>query len=353
MRYRVTVVTPTLVGDGQYLSPIDYMVWKDQVNVLDQRRIFKLLARGPRLDGYLAQIKRAEKLDFASWGGFAQNYAGRRIALESPSLSPLFERLRADNLHIPTFTAGPNGAYLPASALKGALRTAMVYDSWQRYGEEKVVSAVIGKFQGDRLPRRPAELLEDPVRNRARNFLAADSAVIPPSVFKVYQIRTSNLRGQGENLTLDWKDSALPMFAEMASPGTVFEGVWQQRKPGGDFLRDANNWSAALLDVQLNYARRARLDALAAGIEALQARLADFRERRAGAMLSLGWGAGFTGKTALLNTSDDGYRKILRALPYYSRAVQTGLPFPKTRRVVMQGGQPAALPGWVELIIEP
>jgi CRISPR-associated protein Csm5 len=44
MRYRLTCLTPTLVGDGRRLSPIDYMVWKDQVNVLDQWRIFRLLA---------------------------------------------------------------------------------------------------------------------------------------------------------------------------------------------------------------------------------------------------------------------------------------------------------------------
>ena len=50
MNYRLTVLTPTLVGGGDYLSPIDYMVWKDQVNVLDQRKIFRLLAKGPRLD---------------------------------------------------------------------------------------------------------------------------------------------------------------------------------------------------------------------------------------------------------------------------------------------------------------
>jgi len=82
MRYKVTALTPLLVGDGRELSPIDYMVWKDQVNVLDQTRIFKLLARGPRLDGYLAQLRKATKLDFASWGGFAQNFSQRRIPFE-------------------------------------------------------------------------------------------------------------------------------------------------------------------------------------------------------------------------------------------------------------------------------
>lgn len=67
MKYRLTCLTPTLVGDGQKLAPIDYMVWKDHVNVLDQHRIFRLLAKGPRLEGYLSQLKKAEKLDFASW----------------------------------------------------------------------------------------------------------------------------------------------------------------------------------------------------------------------------------------------------------------------------------------------
>jgi len=71
-----------VVGDGQQLAPIDYMVWKDQVNVLDQPRIFKLLSRGPRLEGYLTQLRRADKLDFASWGGFAQNFSERRIPFE-------------------------------------------------------------------------------------------------------------------------------------------------------------------------------------------------------------------------------------------------------------------------------
>ena len=54
MQYKITTLTPLLVGDGKELSPVDYMVWKDQVNVLDQARIFRLLARSlqypPQLD---------------------------------------------------------------------------------------------------------------------------------------------------------------------------------------------------------------------------------------------------------------------------------------------------------------
>ena len=45
--------------------------------------ICSFLARGPRLEGYLTQLRRAETLDFASWGGFAQSYAERRIPFDT------------------------------------------------------------------------------------------------------------------------------------------------------------------------------------------------------------------------------------------------------------------------------
>src|ERR1700742_3559120 len=115
MKYKVTALTPLLVGDGRELSPIDYMVWKDQVNVLDQNRIFKLLARGPRLDGYLAQLRKATKLDFASWGGFAQNFSQRRIPFESADYTPIWNAAPSESLFIPTFASDHRGAYLPAS----------------------------------------------------------------------------------------------------------------------------------------------------------------------------------------------------------------------------------------------
>ena len=103
MNYKVTALTPLLVGDGRTLSPVDYMVWKDQVNVLDQNRIFKLLARGPRLEGYLTQLRKATKLDFASWGGFAQNFSTRRIPFENAASTPVWYPATSEALFIPTF----------------------------------------------------------------------------------------------------------------------------------------------------------------------------------------------------------------------------------------------------------
>src|SRR5215472_14232131 len=192
MKYRVTCLTPTLVGDGQKLAPIDYMVWRDHVNVLDQRRIFKLLAKGPRLDGYLSQLKKADKLDFASWGGFAQNFAGRRIPFEHNSAIPVWEKARAEHLFIPTFAASLSGPYLPATALKGALRTGAVFDRWS----DKTMHDLAARMSSaERAPRNPAAKLEDVPR--AKRVAASDSNAAAYSAMKVYLLRVSTLVSRG------------------------------------------------------------------------------------------------------------------------------------------------------------
>ena len=150
MRYRLTCLTPLLVGDGRTLSPIDYMVWKDHVNVLDQWRIFRLLAKGPRLEGYLTQLKTAERLDFASWGGFAQNFAGRRIPFENAAYPAYWNRAAGESLHIPTFASGASGPYLPGAAIKGALRTGMLFAHWR----DGMLQDTLTRVKGERLPRR-------------------------------------------------------------------------------------------------------------------------------------------------------------------------------------------------------
>ncbi len=241
-RYRLTVLTPTLVGDGNKLAPIDYMVWKDQVNVLDQRRIFKLLAKGSRLDSYLAQVRKVEKLDFTSWGGYAQNYALRRIALEDSSVAEVHQRERAENLFIPTFAgAETQSPFLPGTALKGPLRTAY---AGSRLREESL------KHLSERSPeerplRRPGHALEhaalgEGAQDRTRSLALADGTLTQSAApTKVYLLRTSTLLDRGKNgLEPGWKTSprgavdarriqdSTPQLAEMAAPGTEFQGAW-------------------------------------------------------------------------------------------------------------------------------
>ena len=387
MQYEVKVLTPVLVGDGDRLSPIDYMVWKDQVNVLDQKRIFKLLSKGPRFDGYLEQLLRSEKLDFDSWGGFAQNYAGRRIPFESPGVGQIIERTRAESCHIPTFANSPTGHYLPATALKGALRTAVLHRLWLER-QEKIYTATLEQLNSDRPPRRPAEMQEERSlggggTNRLRALNIADSQTADTSDFKVFLVRTSTLVGRSNNLLeLGWKmagsgavddrrrDDSAAFFCEMATPGTKFTGhAWEPAFLGSDAIRPelrwrepytalwqaeaANQWAESVLKLQAAYAERAKLAPLQQSVAGLLHRLDRVREQPGRCLLCIGWGGGLLGKVATGESESENARKIFGKLPYYARAVQSGLPFPKTRRIVFAGNKPAALPGWVEFAVTP
>ena len=379
MRYRLTCLSPLLVGDGHKLSPIDYMVWKDQVNVLDQRRIFRLLAKGPRLEGYLTQLKKADKLDFASWGGFAQNFADRRIPFEHSSAAAHWERAQHESLHIPEFCTGPKGQYLPGSAIKGALRTGMLFSRWSN-GTAPNFEA----FQTERLPRHPARAIEEqaigtPSASFMRALKIGDSNPVAGAITKLYLLRVSTLVARGESkFELGWKqaprgtvsgsrpDDSTPWFAEMAVPGTAFEGTWREnaflaqpeivralrwREPVTSKLAfaNANKYAARLLAIQKQYAELAGLAGLVSHLDAIGARIAAAESGGNACVLSLGWGSGLLAKSGWLETADQAYRHALEQVPLYARAIKTGMPFPKTRRIVFLENKPAVLPGWALL----
>ncbi|MBV8550068.1 MAG: type III-A CRISPR-associated RAMP protein Csm5 [Acidobacteriaceae bacterium] len=376
MNYKVTALTPLLVGDGRELSPIDYMVWKDQVNVLDQNRIFRLLARGPRLDGYLAQLRKATKLDFASWGGFAQNFSQRRIPFESTESTPIWNAAPSESLFIPTFAASVNGPYLPASALKGAVRTGLVFSRWSAGTIERLA----GSLDSDRLPRRAVEAAENAAgASQAKIVGFADSQPAPLSAFKVYLTRAASLdTRQRGNPQLVWKvagrgsvppqrvSESTAVFAEMAVPGTAFTGAWDEHKffenqdvaralgwrsvpEPAQIIHAANQYAAAQLELHARFAESAGLEGLRQTVDRLKAELAGAQDQPLTCLLALGWGGGFVAKSAFLDTDSDAYRKVLRTVPAIGRAIRDSVPFPKTRRIVFSGGKASALPGWVKL----
>ncbi len=376
MEYKVTALTPTLVGDGRELSPIDYMVWKDQVNVLDQARIFRLLARGPRLEGYLTQLRKATKLDFASWGGFAQNFSQRRIPFENASSTAIWNAAPSELLFIPTFATDYRGAYLPASALKGALRTGLVFSRFS----SAVIDRIAGSLEGDRVPRRLAEAAENAAgASQVRIVAMADSAPVPSSALKVYVTRVASLdTRQAGGPQLAWKvagrgsvpgnrvNDSTPVFAEMAVPGTVFSGQWDERKflENQEFSRAlgwrsvpdvqsivkaCNEYAAAQLALHAQYAATTGLQNLGATVQRLGQELETAKSEGSSCLLCVGWGSGLISKSAYLETDNQAFRKILRAVPAIGRSIRDGVVFPKTRRIVFSGGQPASLPGWIRL----
>ena len=84
---------------------------------------FSPKARGSRAISLSCQ--KATKLDFASWGGFAQNYAGRRIPFARQRLYALLGKSSGGESEHSDFRGLGHRPVLPGAAMKGALRTAL------------------------------------------------------------------------------------------------------------------------------------------------------------------------------------------------------------------------------------
>jgi CRISPR-associated protein Csm5 len=381
MNYRLTCLTPVLVGDGSDLSPIDYMVWKGQVNVLNQARILRLLAKGPRLENYLKEIKRAERLDFASWGGFAQNFAGRRIPFEHESSEKYWEALSSEYLRIPTFSDSHSGPYIPGAAIKGALRTALV----SARTTDGVLKDLAARMASDKPPRRLGQVIDDRLvgssgTSRLKPFGISDSVPVSSGSMRIYLLRTATMAPNGPKLELKWMKSphgtadgnrpanGTPVFAEMASPETVFEGRWREnsyyRQPevakalrwkspltSEEIFESVNTASERALQIHRRYAEVGGLDAVKAALDGLLARVEEARSRKNSCVLCIGWGGGFLSKSGGNSPNEESHRAILGQLSYYSKAIRSGLPFPKTRRIVFLQDHPSTLPGWAQFEI--
>jgi CRISPR-associated protein Csm5 len=163
-------------------------------------------------------------------------------------------------------------------------------------------------------------------------------------------------------------EEGTPAFAEMAAPGTAFEGIWRENAfLNREEVRQSLRWSAPVtrerifeaanryaekqLELHARYANWTSLDGLASSVADL-ARKLEAARNNGGCLLAVGWGAGFLSKSAAIGADDEEHRKVLALLPFYERAIKSGLPFPKTRRIVFLKNKPATLPGWVQLDVE-
>jgi hypothetical protein len=209
-----------------------------------------------------------------------------------------------------------------------------------------VIREIANRMEGDRSPRKPGESAElmtlgpsgnDPMKNLG----ASDSDTVPYSIFKIYLVRVARL----EQKTLTWKPSG-PLFAEMATPGSIFQGHARLKDTDvvQNICKSANQHASQMIAAHRVYAEQAALPKVVDTLNMLQDRVASAGPRSC--VIDLGWGAGFLSKAAFLDTDNEEYRRILKQLPYYAKSVRNGVPFPKTRHVVFQGNQPASLPGW-------
>ena len=117
-------------------------------------------------------------------------------------------------------------------------------------------------------------------------------------------------------------------------------------------MKAVNAGAEALLKAHQQYASWTGLAPVAVSLQELEARLAGIREQGNACLLCLGWGGGFLSKSGYPDMETDAYRQLLEASGLYTNTLRTGLPFPKTRRIVFLQDRPATMPGWALIEVD-
>ncbi len=265
--------------------------------------------------------------------------------------------------------------YLPGSTLKGAIRTAVLWqllqsdevaftkalDYFQRVGRNDRTlprSAHNRQWTGSNIERLPEALGPDPNTDLMRVIQIEDSPELPLETLEVVEVSSYLLNAQGQ---LE-RDRRLTNYAETLKRGTRLEihvrcddflfsevarelgfAPKQRVVERAGLFETLRSFAEPLRKSEIEFYRRYRLSAVAEHLEGLA--VGD------GVLLCLGWGGGWSSKTitrAFLQRSDFDFMRLRRVFRLGQSRSQRDFYhtiFPKSRRLV---ASPALMPlGWV------
>ncbi|QXP83826.1 type III-A CRISPR-associated RAMP protein Csm5 [Methylococcus sp. Mc7] len=375
------VLTPVQAGSGANLSKnLDYIDHAGKVFVVDQERTFEAIAAG---EAALDSVLSGSKLDDLV------KLAGQRFGYALPPLSgqgALPDQFRE---HLKDAFLNP---YIPGTALKGAIRTVLFATALRNFPETSYQSDLP---HGDARNNKPSTSAKMAAKKLADNLFGKDpnndlfralhvgDALFKTEDFRLADIRWMNLvkvggkeEGRWRRISIfdpkdekpfknqkEWKDAS-GIYAETLAPQALAPVTLQW----DGFLLSDLNWhcehplpnllpkSFDELRARLNeHAQRRLQDEIAFYQHYGQSEPQGECERLLGliksepsaAYLQLSWGSGWKGMTG--DWMGDGIKEAMRGF-YREMRGRDGMPFPKTRRLVVANNHPCLPLGWIRLL---
>lgn len=130
-RFHVTPLTPIHIGSGEMLEPFEYVISEARLYRFSMDRFLLALPRQeqPRFVEVVGQNIPATRTFVAERAATAQQVARWQANISGPAIELYHKRMGGAEGHPEIRSASRTGdrLYLPASSLKGALRTALLY----------------------------------------------------------------------------------------------------------------------------------------------------------------------------------------------------------------------------------
>jgi CRISPR/Cas system CSM-associated protein Csm5 (group 7 of RAMP superfamily) len=358
------IITPTQSGSGAELfKELDYIERNQMAFIVDQQASFQAIASGNlALD---AQLLAGNRL--SDWVNAAGQDFGYRLPwLGSTAKVP--EKFREQ------LKDAMNRPYLPGSAIKGAIRTALIAD-WLRSANKANIDLSRQFPKRDKNGRAPNPksaakyLLEgltgkDAKQDIFRSFKVKDT-LFANSELRLTDIRWLNetrWRSLSQRKSFEGWQQADGIYAEVLQPEALgmlilqWDGfllsdisTWQQNgtvsaiapKDFGDLRQRLNRLAEYRLQREIQFYKE---QGKPAPEQECQRILNMMKADQQSTYLQISWGSGWRGMTG--DWASDEQVKTFRELFNLGR---TGKPFPKTRRLVVSG-EPKLPMGWVRFL---
>lgn len=363
------IITPTQSGSGAELfKELDYIERDQMAFIVDQQASFNAVASGNlALDARLLAGNRLS--DWVTAAG--QDFGYRLPWLGSTAKVP--EKFREQ------LKDAMNRPYLPGSAIKGAIRTALIAE-WLRSMPPKTFEHLLP--QKDRFGKTPskqwaAKKLMDEITGKDAKQDIFRSFKVKDTLFANSDLRLADIRWLNErnwrNMNqkrdwdprrknpIDWKE-ATGIYAEVLQPSAfgllalqwdsfLLSDVskWQQAgtistiapKDFDDLRQRLNQHAQYRLQREIQFYKA---QGKAAPEQECQRILSMVSQDQQSAYLQMSWGSGWRGMTG--DWASDEQVKTFRELFNLGR---TGKSFPKTRRLAVSG-EPKLPLGWIRLM---
>jgi len=349
MRYILHFITPVHVGSGLKLGKMDYVVKGDQVMIINLQRLASLPGIDPEELSDAMDMRNFEIGAYLRGKGIDPTKAASySIPCGRPPQGEIICCLK-DGLSSP---------YLPGSSLKGALRTAILWERIKRdsslmdEARLKVLTAIerAGPRNAGAWAAQPLERLflgRDPVKGNHPNYdhlralKVSDTDIIPKEHLQCFDATVRNLKG--ERL-----ETKMTLCVEAFRPGTetqvslnidpflLKDDVQSKLNLKVEDLKDLekiargyySDYIKSEIDFFSKYNER--------GPQDFYEKLLSLPEKRGGMLLRAGWGSGWHGMTVARLFPDllDDIRDAFRL------GRSNVAEFPKTRKLALMDDDP-------------
>ncbi|MCF7740524.1 MAG: type III-A CRISPR-associated RAMP protein Csm5 [Candidatus Marinimicrobia bacterium] len=367
-KYKITTLSPIHIGNGDsYQKYIDFVPHKNGALLYDTDEIFDKIANDRKAIDELYQTTSGTQSNIHNFVEKQNLVLENTVKIPFKVFSFNIQKLIRNGMGYPQ---------IPGSSLKGGLRSALYAHYFSRLSKQKqkellntIQPKTWGKFAAREIER---ELFgSDPTQDLMKAFIVTDADFSKENV-KYNDCRILSLKKNGG---WSWKTkkvrgNTFPMnvyfeaIRENASSYLTL-GIDQfllknpnaQKKLGFDKKLSAdftaihsviNQHTENLIDQELDFLydhdKNNKLKAITSFYEKLRYSIP---EPSKGCLLRIGWGSGWKFITGnILKDHPDHLKKFRKQFKMGRKGFSE---YPKSRKIIMSGRNPATVPGWIKL----